>query len=53
MAPTGYAYPPAVGVYGPYYRGYPYSYRPGFVRYGYGYGHGHGYHGYAYGRRGR
>jgi hypothetical protein len=47
VAPSGYAYPPAVGVYGPYYRGHPYLYRPGFVRYGYGF------HGYAYGRRWR
>jgi hypothetical protein len=49
VAPSGYAYPPAVGVYGPYYRGYPYLYRPGFVRHGYGYG----FHGHAYGRRWR
>lgn len=48
-APPYYAYPPAVGVYAPYYRGRPYFYRPGFVRYGYG----HGFHGYGYGRRWR
>jgi hypothetical protein len=47
VAPLGYVYPPAVGVYGPYYRGRPYFYRPGFVHYGYGF------HGYAYGRRWR
>ena len=45
VAPSGYGYPPDVGVYGPYYRGHPYLYRPGFVRYGF--------HGYAYGRRWR
>jgi hypothetical protein len=48
VAPSVYAYPPALGVYGPYYRGRPYFYRPGFIRYGYGF---HG--GYAYGRRWR
>jgi hypothetical protein len=49
VAPPVLAYPPAVGVYGPYYYGrpYPYYYRPGFVRYGYGfrgYGYVHGRH---------
>ncbi len=49
VAPPVLAYPPAVGVYGPYYYGrpyypYPYYYRPGFVRYGYGF------HGYVHGR---
>ena len=48
VAPPVLAYPPAVGVYGPYYYGrpyyypYPYYYRPGFVRYG------HGFRGYGY-----
>jgi hypothetical protein len=48
VAPPFYAYPPAVGVYGAYYRGRPF-YGPGFARYGYGF---HGY-GHAYGRRWR
>jgi hypothetical protein len=47
VAPPVYAYPPAVGVYGAYYRGRPYYYRPGFGHYGYGF------HGYGYGRRWR
>jgi hypothetical protein len=53
VAPPAVAYPPVVGLYGPYYYGrpyypyyYPYYYRPGFVRYGYGF---HGY-GYVHGR---
>ena len=48
VAPPVYAYPPAVGVYAPYYYR-PYYYGPGFVRYGYGF-HG-GYYGHRYGRR--
>jgi hypothetical protein len=53
-----YAYPPAVGVYAPYYRGWPYYYGPGYygpgyARFGYGFrGYGFGY-GYARGRRWR
>ena len=46
VAPPVYAYPPAVGVYAPYYPYYYgrpyYYYRPGFGRYGYGF---HGYYG--------
>jgi len=43
VAPPVYAYPPAAGFYGAYYRGRPYYYRPGFGHYGYGFhGHGHG-----------
>jgi hypothetical protein len=45
-----YAYPPAVGVYAPYYYGRPYYYGPGFVRHGYGF---RGYYGHGYGRRWR
>jgi hypothetical protein len=49
-APPVYAYPPAVGVYAPYYYGRPYYYGPGFVRHGYGF---RGYYGHGYGRRRR
>jgi hypothetical protein len=43
-----YAYPPAVGIYAPYYRGWPY-YGPGFARFGYGF---RGYGGYGFRGRG-
>jgi hypothetical protein len=49
VAPPVVAYPPALGVYAPYYYGRPFYYGPGF-RYGY---RGYGFHGYAYGRRWR
>ena len=58
VAPPYYAYPPAIGVYAPYYRGWPYYYGPGYygpgyARFGYGFrGYGFGY-GYAHGRRWR
>jgi hypothetical protein len=55
VAPPVYGYPPAVGIYAPYYRGWPYYYGPGFARFGYGlrgrgFGYGYGY-GYGHGRR--
>jgi hypothetical protein len=57
VAPPVFAYPPAVGVYAPYYRGWPYyyglGYGPGYVRFGYGFrGYGYGF-GYGHGRRWR
>jgi hypothetical protein len=51
VAPPVVAYPPAVGVYAPYYYGYgrPYPYYYGRFGYGFrGYGYGHGVHGYGY-----
>jgi hypothetical protein len=57
VAPPAYAYPPAVGVYAPYYRGWPYYYGrgfygPGYARFGYGFRGGYGF-GYGHGRRWR
>ena len=46
LAPPVYAYPPAVGIYAPYYYGRPFPlyYPRGFARFGYGFrGYGHGY----------